>query len=64
LRGDGSKKPVLLAAHADVVPVEREKWTVEPFAGVEKDGFVYGRGAMDFNGGLAVFASAVMRLAE
>ena len=64
LRCDGSRKPVLLAAHADVVPVEREKWTVEPFAGVEKDGFVYGRGAMDFKGGLAVFASAVMRLAE
>ncbi|MBR0799103.1 M20/M25/M40 family metallo-hydrolase [Bradyrhizobium jicamae] len=64
LRGDGSKKPVLLAAHADVVPVEREKWTVEPFAGVEKDGFIYGRGAMDFKGGLAVFARAVMRLAE
>lgn len=64
LRGDGSRKPVLLAAHADVVPVEREKWTVEPFAGVEKDGFIYGRGAMDFKGGLAVFASGVMRLAE
>ena len=64
LRGDGSKKPVLLAAHADVVPVEREKWTVEPFAGVEKDGFVYGRGAMDFKGGMAVFARAVMKLAE
>ncbi|WP_338700039.1 M20/M25/M40 family metallo-hydrolase [Bradyrhizobium sp. 26S5] len=64
LRGDGSRKPVLLAAHADVVPVEREKWTVEPFAGVEKDGFIYGRGAMDFKGGLAVFARAVMRLAE
>jgi len=64
LRGDGSKKPVLLAAHADVVPVEREKWTIEPFAGIEKDGFIYGRGAMDFKGGLAVFAGAVMRLAE
>ncbi|WGD49365.1 M20/M25/M40 family metallo-hydrolase [Bradyrhizobium sp. CB1650] len=64
LRGDGSKKPVLLAAHADVVPVERGKWTEEPFAGVEKDGFVYGRGAMDFKGGLAVFSRAVMRLAE
>jgi acetylornithine deacetylase/succinyl-diaminopimelate desuccinylase-like protein len=64
LRGDGSKKPLLLAAHADVVPVERGKWTEEPFGGVEKDGFVYGRGAMDFKGGLAVFARAVMRLAE
>lgn len=64
IKGDGSKQPVLLAAHADVVPVEREKWSVDPLAGVEKDGFVYGRGAMDFKGGIAVFARAVMRLAE
>ena len=64
IKGDGSKKPILLAAHADVVPVERDRWTVEPFAGVEKDGFVFGRGAMDFKGGMAVFARAVMRLAE
>ena len=64
LRGDGSKKPVLLAAHADVVGVEREKWSVDPFAGVIKDGSVYGRGAIDFKGGTAVFARAVMMLAE
>ena len=32
LKGDGSKRPVLLAAHADVVGVEREKWSVDPFA--------------------------------
>jgi len=38
LRGNGAKKPVLIAAHADVVGVEREKWTVDPFAGVVKDG--------------------------
>ncbi len=64
LRGDGSKKPVLLAAHADVVGVEREKWTVDPFAGVIQDGSVFGRGAIDFKGGTAVFARAVMMLAE
>ena len=64
LRGDGSKRPVLLAAHADVVGVEREQWTVDPFAGVIKDGQVVGRGAIDFKGGLAVFARAVMMLAE
>ncbi len=64
LKGDGSKKPLLLAAHADVVGVEREKWSVNPFAGVIKDGHVYGRGAIDFKGGLAVFAMAVLRLAE
>jgi acetylornithine deacetylase/succinyl-diaminopimelate desuccinylase-like protein len=64
LRGDGSKRPVLLAAHADVVGVEREKWTLDPFAGTVRDGFVFGRGALDFKGGLAVFAQAVLRLAE
>ncbi|MGO1076489.1 M20/M25/M40 family metallo-hydrolase [Inquilinus sp. CA228] len=64
LRGDGSKKPVLLAAHSDVVPVEPDRWSVDPFAGVIRDGYVLGRGAMDFKGGLAVFARAVMMLAE
>ena len=51
LKGDGTRKPILLAAHADVVGVEREKWTVDPFAGVIKDGYVMGRGAIDFKGG-------------
>src|SRR6185436_12783079 len=64
LRGSGARRPVLLAAHADVVGVEREKWTVDPFAGVVKDGYVFGRGALDFKGGMAVFARAVMLLAE
>jgi len=64
IKGDGTKKPVLLAAHADVVGVEREKWTVDPFAGEVRDGYVYGRGAIDVKGGLAVFAEVVMRLAK
>jgi acetylornithine deacetylase/succinyl-diaminopimelate desuccinylase-like protein len=64
LKGDGSAKPILLAAHADVVGVEREKWTLDPFAGTIKDGYVYGRGAIDFKGGMAVFAQAVMNLAK
>ena len=64
LKGDGTKKPILLAAHADVVGVERDKWTVDPFAGLIRDGYVYGRGAIDFKGGLAVFAQAVMMLAR
>lgn len=62
LKGDGSKRPVLLAAHADTVGVEREKWTLDPFAGITRDGYVYGRGAIDFKGGLAVFAQAVIQL--
>lgn len=64
LKGDGSLEPVLLAAHTDVVPVEREFWTVDPFAATIKDGFVYGRGALDNKSAVAVFARAVMRLAR
>lgn len=64
LKGDGSKPPLLLAAHADVVGVEPEKWTQKPFGGEIVDGYVYGRGAIDFKGGLAVFAEAAMRLAR
>lgn len=64
LRGDGSKRPVLVAGHEDVVGVEREKWSVDPFAGVIKDGYVWGRGAIDFKGGLAIFAQAVINIAK
>lgn len=64
LRGNGKKRPVLIAAHSDVVGVEREKWSVDPFAGVVKDGYVIGRGAIDFKGGLAVFAQAVVNIAK
>lgn len=64
LRGDGSEKPILLASHGDTVGVERDKWTVDPFAGLVKDGYLYGRGAIDFKGGVAVFAEAVMNLAK
>lgn len=37
----------MLCSHLDVVPAEREKWTVDPFGGVVKDGYLYGRGAID-----------------
>ena len=64
LRGDGSRRPVLVASHADVVGVEKEKWTLDPFGGIERGGRIYGRGAIDFKGGMAVFARAVMQVAE
>ena len=47
LKGNGKKRPILLLSHIDVVPVERERWTVDPFAGVIQDGYFYGRGAID-----------------
>jgi len=47
LKGNGSKKPLLLLGHLDVVGVERDRWTVDPFAAITKDGFLYGRGSHD-----------------
>jgi acetylornithine deacetylase/succinyl-diaminopimelate desuccinylase-like protein len=47
LKGNGKKKPLLLMGHLDVVGVERDKWTVDPFAAVVKDGYIYGRGSHD-----------------
>ncbi len=47
LKGDGSKRPILLLSHMDVVPVEKERWEVDPFSGIIKDGYLYGRGALD-----------------
>lgn len=47
LKGNGSKRPLLLMGHLDVVGVERDKWTVDPFAATIKDGYLYGRGARD-----------------
>jgi len=50
LKGNGKKKPLLLMGHLDVVGVERSKWTIDPFGGIVKDGYVYGRGASDDKG--------------
>src|SRR5882724_12190420 len=47
LKGSGKKKPLLLMGHLDVVGVERSKWTVDPFAALIKDGYLYGRGSTD-----------------
>src|SRR5262245_53823448 len=47
LKGNGTKKPLLILAHTDVVPVQIEKWPVDPFGAVMKDGFIWGRGTID-----------------
>jgi acetylornithine deacetylase/succinyl-diaminopimelate desuccinylase-like protein len=47
LKGTGSKRPLLILAHTDVVGVAREKWPVDPFGAVLKDGYVWGRGSKD-----------------
>jgi len=63
LPGNGSKAPVLIAAHSDVVGVEPESWTVDPFSGEIRDGYVYGRGAEDDKGMIAA-AVEVMLMVE
>src|SRR5256714_10017389 len=47
LRGNGSKKAIALVHHMDVVPVTPASWSVDPFSGVIKDGYIWGRGAID-----------------
>lgn len=50
LEGDGSKKAIVLLNHMDVVPAYKQLWVVDPFAGVVKDGYLWGRGALDMKG--------------
>src|SRR5215467_4116025 len=45
--GNGTRRPLLILAHTDVVGVQREKWPVDPFGAVVKDGYVWGRGSKD-----------------
>ncbi len=47
LKGNGTKRPLLILAHTDVVGVQAEKWPVDPFGAVIKDGYVWGRGSVD-----------------
>jgi acetylornithine deacetylase/succinyl-diaminopimelate desuccinylase-like protein len=62
LRGNGSKQPVLIMGHMDVVGVEPARWTVDPFAAVTKDGYLYGRGAIDDKGMLAANLETMLLL--
>lgn len=50
LKGDGSARPLILLNHMDVVLASQDHWQVDPFAGVIRDGFVWGRGALDMKG--------------
>ncbi|NCF15268.1 MAG: M20/M25/M40 family metallo-hydrolase [Gammaproteobacteria bacterium] len=47
IRGNGSKRPILMMGHTDVVGVQPEKWYADPFSGNREDGFIYGRGTLD-----------------
>src|SRR3954451_22465042 len=47
LKGNGSRRPLLILAHTDVVGVQRDKWPVDPFGAVVEDGYIWGRGTKD-----------------
>jgi acetylornithine deacetylase/succinyl-diaminopimelate desuccinylase-like protein len=47
LAGNGSKRPLLIMGHTDVVNVDPSKWTFPPFSATRDGGYVYGRGTVD-----------------
>ena len=61
LRGSGTRRPMLLMAHIDVVEARREDWTTDPFKLVEKDGYFYARGSGDDKFMAATFVSNMIR---
>ena len=50
IKGNGNKRPIILASHTDVVTADPSAWAVDPFSGEIKDGYIYGRGALDMKG--------------
>jgi acetylornithine deacetylase/succinyl-diaminopimelate desuccinylase-like protein len=64
LQGDGTKPPLLLAAHLDVVPAEPESWRHPPFGGEIHDGYIWGRGAIDMKHMAVMSALVIARLKQ
>ena len=64
LPGSGISRPLLLVSHTDVVPVERDQWHADPFGGDERDGFIYGRGAVDMKDMLAMELTLFLHFAR
>ncbi len=62
IRGTGANKPLLFLGHSDVVSVERERWSVDPYGAEVRDGWIYGRGTLDMKGANAAALTALLRL--
>jgi acetylornithine deacetylase/succinyl-diaminopimelate desuccinylase-like protein len=62
-KGDGSKPPLLLNAHLDVVEAEASGWKHPPFGGEIHDGYVWGRGAVDMKH-MAAMSAMVLKLLQ
>lgn len=61
LSGQGKAPPLLLYGHVDVVTTENQTWSQPPFEGKILDGCVWGRGALDMKGGVAIMLAAFLR---
>jgi acetylornithine deacetylase/succinyl-diaminopimelate desuccinylase-like protein len=61
LKGSSNAPPLLMYGHADVVTTENQIWRHPPFEGKMTDGYVWGRGALDMKGALAMMAAALLR---
>jgi len=61
LAGRGAAPPLLLHGHVDVVTTEGQQWSAPPFEAVERDGYIWGRGAIDMKGGVAMMLAALLR---
>jgi len=64
LRGRGGGPSLAFLGHLDVVHARREDWSVDPFAAVERDGAIWGRGAVDMKSQVAATAVALAHLAR
>ena len=64
LHGDGTKRPLILLAHLDVVGATGQPWTMPPFAVTEKDGWLYGRGVTDDKSWAAIATALYLELAR
>ncbi len=64
LRGDGTGPSLGFLGHLDVVVARREDWSVEPFAAIERDGAIWGRGTVDMKCQVAATAVALATLAR
>ena len=62
--GPQDRGGVVLSGHTDVVPVDGQAWTVEPFQLSERDGRLYGRGTADMKGFIACVLAAVPSLVQ
>jgi acetylornithine deacetylase/succinyl-diaminopimelate desuccinylase-like protein len=64
VRGTGGAAPLLLQGHVDVVTTAGQAWSREPFGGEIVDGEIWGRGAIDMKGAVAMYVTAFLRAAR